>query len=330
MNHPATKKIALSILTVCVSIGINAQIPKLKLASDNWPPFTNKNVEKSLALAIVTEALSRNQVEVVHEIMEFDLVLNQITNGEIDGSGALWKTDEREEIMLFSEPYLENRLVLLGLKGKDVSFTNLDGLKGQKIGLVKNYAYDENLFSAVNLEVVHNENDQENLEKLLERKIDYMLVDELLIQYMLKYQLNDVNEYLSISKRPIQIKKLFLAIRNDIPNASKIISDFNNSIDQMILDGSYTKMLNLQSIQTDVNGDGIYELVINSDYVGEESPHTTYALFYDQSTKGSETQYHIDGKIYNNWEQIPKESFKSPVIKLSDDIYHSGLRIKMN
>ena len=330
MNRSVILKFTFSILIISMSFRSNAQKPKLKLASDNWPPFTTENINKSLALDIVTEALSRNQVEVVHEIIEFDLVLKGIINSEIDGSGALWKTEDREEILLFSDPYLENRLVLVGLKGKDVSFTNFDGFKGQTIGLVHDYAYDESLLNAENVEKVYSSNDQENLEKLLESKIDYMLVDELLIQYLLKYQLNDVNEYLSISDKPIQIKKLFLAIRKDISNASEIILDFNERIDQMILDGTYTKILNLQSIQTDVNGDGIYELIINSDYVGKQSPHTAYALFYEQSAKGSDAQYHLDGKIYNNWEQVPKESFKTPTFKLSDETSHPGLRIRIN
>ncbi len=45
-------------------------------------------------------------------------------------------------------------------------------------------------------------NDQENLERQLSGKIDYMLCDDLLIQYLLKYQVNDISEYLEIGNTP--------------------------------------------------------------------------------------------------------------------------------
>ena len=37
-----------------------------------------------------------------------------LLEGQFDGSAAAWKDAERDRVLLFSQPYLENRLVLVG------------------------------------------------------------------------------------------------------------------------------------------------------------------------------------------------------------------------
>ena len=59
-----------------------------------------------------------------------------LLSGEFDGSAALWKDTERERALIYSEPYLENRLILVGRQGSDVSATTLAGLASKRIALV--------------------------------------------------------------------------------------------------------------------------------------------------------------------------------------------------
>ena len=48
-------------------------------------------------------------------------------------------------MLLFSEPYLENRLVLVGRKGADVAAPTLATLGGRRIALVDGYSYGEDV-----------------------------------------------------------------------------------------------------------------------------------------------------------------------------------------
>ena len=157
---------------------------------------------------MVKIALQRVNVDTKYTITSFDNVIAGIQNGKFDGSAALWESKERGATLIFSEPYLENQLVLVGLKGADVSMNTVAKLAGKKIGVVKDYAYGDRLMKAPDLQLVFSESDQINLEKLFDKQIDYLLVDNLLIQYILKYQMNDVNELLSIAKVPFKTKTL--------------------------------------------------------------------------------------------------------------------------
>ncbi|MCY4597979.1 MAG: transporter substrate-binding domain-containing protein [Bryobacterales bacterium] len=64
-----------------------------------------------------------------------------LLSGDFSGSAAFWKDTERERVLLYSQPYLENRLILVGRQGSDVSANSLADLAGKRIALVAGYAY---------------------------------------------------------------------------------------------------------------------------------------------------------------------------------------------
>lgn len=298
-----------------ITLSISAQESALKLAADAWPLFTNVEGEKSILTDLVQEALRRVDVESSVDIIEFSDVLQKIETGEYDGSPALWISDKRQEKYLFSEPYLNNQLILVGKKGSDVSATSFQELKGKKIGVVDNYAYGD--FGKNNdLVIIPDVSNQKNLENLLSDKIDYMLVDALLIQYMLKYQLNDVTAHLAIGQKPLLIKSLHLALGKDVENAQEILSSFNQEIHEMIADESYNRILELNWIEADVDGDGQMEMVLGSDNAGKTAPQNIYGLMMDNSykEKNGPKRYYVDGKLYEDWDNVPK-SYKLDLVE---------------
>ena len=186
---------------ICLTLSSYAQTQELKLAADIWPPFTNVKAEKSILSDLVQEALERMEVKSTMDILELTEVIDRVNSGIYDGSPGLWISPEREEIFFFSKPYLYNQLVLVGRKGADVSAVSFNDLGRKKIGVVDHYAYGD-FENNEELIIVPGASDQKNLENLLSDKIDYMIVDALLIQYMLKYQLNDVTKHLAIGQQP--------------------------------------------------------------------------------------------------------------------------------
>ena len=123
IHYLMNKDMKKALLSIILLITINAfsQTSELKLASDIWPPFTDVEGEKSFALDLVKEALARTGVMANFEILELNDIITGIDAGKYDGSAALWLSEDRENKNLFSEPYLQNQLVLVGQKGSDVS-----------------------------------------------------------------------------------------------------------------------------------------------------------------------------------------------------------------
>lgn len=302
-------------LLLLLNLSLYSQQVELKLAADVWPPFTNIEGEKSILTDLVGEALTRINTNTKFEIIEFTDVLSEIESGKYDGSPALWISEERKEKYLFSKPYLYNQLILVGRKGSDVSQSSFAELSGKKIGVVDNYAYG-NFGNNKNITIVSDVNNQKNLENLLSDKIDYMLVDALLIQYMLKYQLNDVTQHLAIGQKPLLVKPLHFALGKNVENAEEIISQFNEEIEKMVVDESFNRILELNWVQADIDGDGVMELVLGSNMAGTSAPQNIYGLMMDNSykDKNGPNRYYVDGKLYEDWDNIPK-SYKLDLVE---------------
>jgi len=293
-----------------------AQHQELKLVADVWPPFTNAEGEKSILSDLVQEALEGIQIKSSMDILEFTEVLDQVYSGKYDGSPGLWISPERQEKYFFSKPYLYNQLVLVGRKGSDVSAATFKELKGKKLGVIDNYAYG-NFENNKDIVIVPGVSNQKNLENLLSDKIDYMLVDALLIQYMLKHQLNDATQHLAIGQKPLLVKSLHLALGKKVENAEEILNRFDEQIEQMIADGSFNELLELNWVKADIDGDGNMELVLGSNMAGSSAPQNIYGLMLDSSYKNQKngpTRYYIDGKLYEDWDNIPK-SYKLDLVE---------------
>ena len=86
-------------------------------------------------------ALTRSGYAPETTILDKRTVTSDIKAEKYDGCGAIRRSAEREKFILFSKPYLESRLHLVGKKGSDVSITDLSALEVKYIALVKGYAY---------------------------------------------------------------------------------------------------------------------------------------------------------------------------------------------
>lgn len=281
----------------------------LRLGSDEWPPFTGSPGTERAALDLVHGALDRAGVAAETTISDWKAVETAIRRGELDGSAAIWRSERREKDLLFSEPYLENRLVLIGRSGSDVSARRLTDLAGKRVAVVGNYAYGESIDQAVGVLFVGTHNDQDSLDRLLAGDVEYMLIDELVVRHLLDFQPEEVERHLEVGLNPLARRTLHFAIRRNVPGAEAIVAAFNAEIRKMLGDGSYAEILQVGWIRVDVDGDGLYELVPFGEHVGDTPPGRVYDVFGElpEETPTDEHRVVIQGNIYEGWDAIPEQ-----------------------
>mgnify|MGYP001818808223 CR=1 FL=1 len=286
---------------------------ELRLGSDEWPPFTGSHGKQRAALELIHTALDRAGYQATTTIDEWKRVEAAIRRGDLDGSAALWRTGDREKTLVFSAPYLENRLVLIGRKGSDVTATRMTDLAGKRVAAVGQYAYGDDVTKAAGVLFVSAKNDQDSLDKLLAGEVEYMLVDELVVQHLLTFQPDEVATNLEIGFNHLARRTLHFAIRRDVPNAEKIVEAVDNEIVKMQGDGSYSEILQIGWIRVDVDGDGLYELVPFGDQVGQTPPRSVYDVFGDMpdDEPAEKNRVLVGGDIYQGWDAIP-DRYKQP------------------
>jgi len=298
-----------------------ARAETLRLGSDVWPPFTDVPDKPHVAIELVQTALKRVGIDTNSVIRSgFADVLEQIRDGQLDGSAAVWRSPEREKFLLYSRPYLENRLVLVGRKGSDTAAESLATLKGKRIAIVASYAYGDAVGPDTGPVFVKGSSDGNNLHSLLRGDVDYVLADDLVVVHLFRRSPEKATRLLQVGTTPLLTRSLHFGLRRDIPRAAEVVKKFNDEIVKMIVDGSYNRVLQLDWIRADVDGDGKGELVVNGAAAGIKPPESSYQLFtLDEPTaKARSERYVVNGYSYDDWEQVPSK-YKIPLKNRPDD-----------
>ena len=302
---------ALILLLVLAAVLVgSAQTAPLRLVSTVWAPFTNEPGQPRFALDLVEAALGRIGVTSTTVVVSPAEFTSSLLGGRFDGSGAAWKDQERERVLLFSQPYLENRLILVARRGDDVSASAFAALKGKRIAIVEGYSYGETLDNA-GPTFVRTKAEEDSLSQLLAGTVDYTLMDELVVRYITSNYPKEAQARLQFGSTPLVTRPLYLAIRNDFPNAQSIVDRFNAQLRTMISDRTYHRLLHLEWINADVDGDGIPELVPRGDRLGPIPPKTAYSITTstDKPTKpqsaGPEPRFYVGGNLYTDWASVP-------------------------
>jgi polar amino acid transport system substrate-binding protein len=288
--------------------GQSPQAAPLRFVSTPWPPFTNETGQPRFALDLVEAALGRIGLRATTTIVEPALFTPALLSDAYDGSAAAWKDADRERSLVFSQPYLENRLILVGRRDGDVSAATLADLKGKRIALVEGYSYGEAIDQSGAI-LVRSSSEEGSLALLLANKADYVLMDELVVQYILENYPQEAKTRLNVGAKPLLTRLLYVAVRRSRPDAVSTIERFNAQLRGMISDRTYHRLLHVSWIRADIDGDGIAEFVPQSDLSGTKPPERAYSLFStDPQTGKSEDKtprFYVGGSIYTDWASVP-------------------------
>ena len=291
---------------------------QLRLVSTVWSPFTNAPGQPRFALNLVDEALRRVGISAETVIVDEAKFTSSLLSGEFDGSAAVWKYAEREPVLIYSQPYLWNRLILVGRQGSDVSATSLADLADKRIALVAGYVYGEEVKTTDGLLIVGSTGEEDSVAKLLNGEVDYTLMDDLVVQYIISNYEEEARTRLAFGSTPLLTRSLHLAVRRSLPEAESIVSRFNAGLRGMIADRTYHRLFHLEWIQADVDGDGRNEYVPYNDQAGPRQPERSYMLSATDSPTAKPTsttqRFYFDGVIYEGWSNVP-EQYKAPVSK---------------
>jgi polar amino acid transport system substrate-binding protein len=232
------KLIYILIFWLIVSLKVVAET--LGLVGSNWPPYIDKNQNnKGLAMEIVETALLQKGYRIRANVETWPRVLEGVEIGVYDVVAAIWKTPEREEMLIFSNPYLVNHIKFIKMKNTEAKYQNLEDLTGYLIGVVKDYAYDEAFLESQILIKIPQNHIVQNLLKLTQGEIDLTLGDERAVRYEINQYMSGYAPQMDFLSKPLSQRSLHIAVSKQNPNAKKIVADFNQAITKMKKDGSF-------------------------------------------------------------------------------------------
>jgi polar amino acid transport system substrate-binding protein len=292
------------------AFGAAAPPEPLRLAADEWPPFTDVEGKPRRAIALVEAGLRRGNLRTSFGILKWTSLMSLLGRGNFDGVAAIWKTPEREKSLLYSKPYFQNRLVLVARAGDDASATSIAQLpEGKRLALTNGYGYSPSVTGASNVKLIHYDTDADCLRAVLAKQADYLLLDELVVRHLFKRYPEKAPKLIVVGQTALDQHPLHLALRKDYPNAANILADFDRNMSKMMADGTYNVLLDLPWIGVDTDQDGELEYIASSRSAAQadgdpNARHNDYPVFNSGAhapNTGRAPEYVIDGKSYNSW-----------------------------
>jgi polar amino acid transport system substrate-binding protein len=226
-------------------LAVNVQAAKLNVVhSGNWPPYSGEGLPgEGLAVDLVITALQRAGYETVLNVDSLDRILEGGRLGVYDVFATPWYSDERNQYLAFSEPYLESRIRFIKRKDKKFEYEGFDDLRGVMIGVVKDYAYDDAFNESRDIIKISERNLIQNLLKLSQGRIDLTLDDERVLLYEINRYMPNTMDKLEMLPRPLAVRGIHIGVSRENPGHEKIIAAFDKAIADMKKDGSYAKIV---------------------------------------------------------------------------------------
>ncbi|HOO47082.1 MAG TPA: transporter substrate-binding domain-containing protein, partial [Deltaproteobacteria bacterium] len=157
------------------------------LATLDWQPYVGSDMPGyGFNAEIVTEAYKRMGYTVKIEFLSWDDAVNKTQQGEFDGLFPEYYSKERAEEFLYSDFFSNSLLVFYKRKDAKISYASLKDLISYRIGVVKGYINTEEFDSADYLNKVEFNSDLESLNNLVEGKVDLIVIDKLVAQYLIQ------------------------------------------------------------------------------------------------------------------------------------------------
>ena len=312
------KNIVLVLIAIALISSAEAKDP-LVLSNDVWPPFILDGSEQGTAERLVCQALSLSGWPCTVEVKDWEVVLQEARIGAIDGIAAAWRNPEREQYLMFSEPYLSNRIIPVISNRSLVTVKSANDLAGLRVALVTDFAYGDTIEGLKSgFTVVGVKNSRDALKAVKSGKADAALVDELVARDMLD---DPVMESLMLADTVLAFRDLHFAVSRQNPLAEEIIADFQRGYKQMLSDGTVNEILNVDWLATDFGQAGKLNVVMRSGVSLDDlaSPAndgevfaleaSEYDLMRQRNLDPNRVSYQVEGKTYSDLNIALDEAF---------------------
>jgi polar amino acid transport system substrate-binding protein len=317
------KRLFIILLIIMATSAVHAA-DAVVLANSVWSPFIIAGEQRGTSEQIVCQALERAGRECSVEVKEWEKVLVEAEAGSIDGIAAAWKSAERAEFLLFSEPYLTNRIVPIVGTEKRVEVKQLSDLIGLRVAMVKDFAYGEEIEDMLlDMQTMVVEKPLEAIMMVRNGEADVAVVDELVARNVLDETLISGVE---IADNVLVFRDLHFAVSRKNPEAEQIIADFHRSFEIMLSDGTMNEILNMDWLATDFGHTGSIDIVMRTgvDLEDLDNPYkqgsvyaleqSEYQLMQDTSLKDSRVEYQVQGSSHSSLQSALTEVFGKDIV----------------
>ena len=238
------RSLAAIVITCLMASGAAQAQQPLRLMANTSPPYADQKLpERGLAIELVEHIFSGTGTQPNITIENWSRALEGARIGVYDGLATAWYSDERAQDLLFSEPYLSSKLIILKRHGDNRRYTDLRQLAGKRLGIRADYAYPVDLTAIPGVILVKENHLIQNLLNLLNGQIDYVIGDQRTVNQQLHEYLSDRRHQVKVAAIELPPVARHVAVSRSLKGHEKIVADFNAALAKARSDGSHKSII---------------------------------------------------------------------------------------
>ena len=230
----------LYLATLCLPLMVWAQERTLIAAADPYPPYVDPQTPgDGLAMEIVRAAYKTQGYTVKLEIMPWVRAEKGVSEGRYDILVDVWRTEARAKELLFSTAYAISKVKFIKRKDNPFEFTGLESLNGKRVGVIRGYGYSDAFNAATTFTREEVPSMAHNINKVLLKRIDLTLEDEITAKLLIHKMGPKVQEQLDFASNALASNPLYVAAGLKHPRHKDIVEAFNRGLLAIKADGSF-------------------------------------------------------------------------------------------
>jgi len=217
--------------------------PPLVLAATNWAPIMGERMENGGYLTeVVTTTLKQAGYSVKILWVPWKRALVMGRQGSFDGVIAASDTKERRLYFNPTDPIVSDDYTYFGLTHRILDRDPFQKLKPMTVGILRGAAIMSDLEKNKNITIAQSNSHNQNIRKLLAKRIDFMLGSRTHIQHILDNKFTEQQKSISVIE-PIYRKNQYHLLFSKLhPEHAIIVSNFNRAFKQMRKEGVVDKI----------------------------------------------------------------------------------------
>lgn len=215
----------------------------LTISTGEWPPWTGAYLRgHGAVLDIVRQAFARRGYDVRFEFYTWQRAFELMALGEVNASAYWYHRDKYDDIALFSAPLNMEEHVFVHLRSKEIKpWKTLEDLAGYRIGAAIGLSYSDEFWrlaeeGVLNVQAVLD--DELNMKKLLDNRIDMYPVTRSMMEYALRDKYRDIRDKVAMTKTSFCKSAGHLLFPRERPESKRLCEEFNAGLNEILQDGT--------------------------------------------------------------------------------------------
>lgn len=248
MKVPLIKYLLLAVLWLLILPVSAVQAERqVVIATGEWAPWTGEDLPRyGFVNDVVERAFSHQGYQVEFQFYPWKRSYYLVDHGKVPAASYVYDSDVRREMVDYSDPITEERIVFFVEQGTQIDYDTLSDLAGLTIGVTRGNTYtdefrkliDEGVLSAemVNTDLI-------NFRKLLAGRIDALPAAELQgIQLLRQHFEPEIHDRIEVLPKPLSTTTGHLMFSRKWTNAEELLADFNTGLQHLRDTGIYERL----------------------------------------------------------------------------------------